>query len=302
MKLPVRSRALPVALLAAAAGVAPVTASAAERLTVHAPPALDIALRDIARAFRTRHEGMEVELRFAGTTALRAQPGQDAAADVFISPDTAHAAALQRAGRTGPPARFASGRLVLVTRRGWIVPPAVVDVAQSLLGGSLGAPGGGDAPGGTAGAIPDRGELGRVRTVLRSLTRPGTRVVLADSSADAGRDAARALERMAADPLLGEAFRSAVRANVVGREPGSREALASVARGEADAAFAHATDALRAESPVGVTALPPEYAVEAVYAAAVTADATPRETAVAFAAFLTGDWARSILRRHGFGE
>lgn len=276
------------ALVSVAAG-APSPAEAAARLIVEAPPALEGVLRDVARAFRTRHEDVDVELRFAATNHGEGRP-----ADVRVSADMASTP-------HGAPVRFAGDRLVLVTRRGWVVPPAIVGVAQNLLGGSPGAPGGGDAPGGAAGAVPDRGELGRVRTVLRSLARPGARIVLADSTTQAGRDAVRALERMAADPLLGTAFRSAVQDNAAGLEPGATDALEMVAGGEADATFVHAADALRAPSPVGVTALPPEYAVEVAYTAAPATDA-PSPEATAFVEFLSGDWARSILRRHGFGE
>ena len=43
-----------------------------------------------------------------------------------------------------------------------------------------------------------------------------------------------------------------------------------------------------------------EYAVQAEYAAAVVEDSGRPELAAAFVAFLGGDYARSILRRHGF--
>jgi molybdate transport system substrate-binding protein len=290
-----------VAALALSAAVGLVfPAHAATRLTVYAASSTQDVLRDIGRAFRTRHEGVEIDFSFAGTSTLRAQIEHGAPADVFVSADTMHAAALHRAGLSGPPARFATNRLVLVTRRGWIVPPAVLDVAQSLHGVSGGAPGGGDAPAGAAGTVADRSDLGRVRNVLKSLARPGARIVLADSSVSAGRYAARALERMAADPLLGAGFRAAIETNVASRESSVRAVLARVALGEADAGFVYATDALAAASPVGVTALPPEYAVRAEYTAAVVTGSRRRDMAAAFVEFLGGDYARSILRRHGF--
>jgi molybdate transport system substrate-binding protein len=289
------------ALALSATAAAPVPARAAARLTVYAASSMQDALRDIGRAFRTRHEGVEIEFSFAGSSTLRAQIDHGAPADVFVSADTLYVAALHVAGLSGPPSRFATNRLVLVTRRGWIVPPAVLDVAQSLRGGSGGAPGGGDAPAGAAGTVADRSDLGRVRNVLKSLARPGARIALVDSTVPAGRYAARVLERMAADPLLGAAFRAAIEANVASRETGARAVLARVALGEADAGFVYATDALAAASPVGVTVLPPEYAAPVEYAAAVVPQSRQAELAKAFVAFLGGDHARSILRRHGFG-
>lgn len=296
-----RRLALALGLALTALAAAPAPGSAAERLTLFAASSMQDAMRDLARAFRTRHAGAEVEFSFAGTSTLRAQIEHGAPADVFVSADTLHAAAMRRAGLIEPPMRFATNRLVLVTRRDWIVPPANLGVAQSLLGGTVGAPHGADTPAGGAGTVQDLGTLGRVRNVLRSLTRPGTRIVLADSTVPAGRYAARALGRMAADPLLGAAFREAFEAHVASRETNVRLVLAKVALGEADAGFVYATDAMHASSPVGVTPLPPEYAVEAEYAAAAVSGSKHAETARAFVEFLSSDYARSILRRHGFG-
>ncbi len=284
------------------AAMLPARAASAERLTVFAASSMQETMRDIGRAFRARHPGVEFDYSFAGTSTLRTQIEHGAPADVFVSADTLHAAALHRAGLSGAPQRFATNRLVLITRRGWIVPPASLDQAASLRSGFGGAPGGGgDAPAGAAGTVADPSALGRVRHVLKSLTRPGARIVVADSTVPAGRYTARALGRMAQDPLLGEAFRHAVNAHVASRETSVRAVLAKVMLGEADGGFVYATDALAASSPIGVTPLPPAYAVEAEYAAAVVRGSKQAERAAAFVAFLQGDFARSILRRHGFG-
>jgi len=298
----VRRRTAFAALLVVAV-LAPGSAATAERetLVVYAASSTQDVMRDIARAFRIRHPGTEIEFGFAGTSTLRTQIEHGARADVFISADSLHASALHAGGGCGPPVRFATNRLVLVTRRGWVVPPVGLGVAQNLLGGAAGSPHGGDAPSGAAGTVQDRTDLGRVRNVLKSLGRPGARIVLAEATVPAGRYAARALDRMAADPLLGPSFRLAVEAHVVSRETNVRLVLAKVSLGEADAGFVYATDVRAARSPVGVTELPPEYAVEAEYAAAVVTGSEHGGPARAFVDFLGSDYARSILRRHGFG-
>jgi molybdate transport system substrate-binding protein len=289
---------LPPLLVLAAASLPRV--AAAETLTVFAASSLQDSFRDIGRAFRTRHPDVRVEFMFAGTSTLRSQLEHGAAADVFASADTLHAGALARAGRTGPPRGFARNRLVLITRAGFIVPPAVLGIAQTLRSGRGGSPVGGDTPGGVAGAVDDRSDLGRARTILQSVVRPGAHIVLADSTVPAGRYARAALERMARDPVLGHAFLAAFDACVASRETNVRAVLAKVMLGEADAGIVYATDALVASKPIGVTPLPEPWNVEADYAAAVVQDSRHHDTAQMFVDFLSGDYARSILRRHGF--
>jgi molybdate transport system substrate-binding protein len=295
-----RLAALPVAVCALI-GCAAGPVGAAERLTVLATASMQEALHDLARAFRTRHAGVEIEWRFTDAPVLGVPAEPAVAVDVLVSADTLHAAALERAGRIGTPARFATAPLVVITLRDWLVPPSGLEIAQRLRAGLGGAPGGGDAPGGAAGTVQDRGAAGQARAVLQSLARPGARIALMEAASPAGRHASLALERMAADPLLGEAFRGAFQRNVTSREAGTRAVLLKVARGEADGGFVYATDAGLSPSPIGVTPLPPGLAVEAEFVAAVVAGSKRRETAGAFVEFLSSDFARSILRRHGFG-
>jgi molybdate transport system substrate-binding protein len=270
------------------------------RLTVFAASSLQEALRDLGRAYRTRHPETRIEFSFAGTLALRAQIEHGAPADLFVSADTLHAGALHRARRVHAPVVFAKNRLALVTRGGWIVTPGALDIAMTLRGGLSGAPEAGDRPTGTAGALPDRSNLGPARTVMQSLLREGTRIVLADSTVPAGRYAREALERMSRDPVLGAAFRRRVEARVVSHEANVRAVLAKVVLGEADAGFVYETDLRTVGGKVGHAAIPDPWNVEALYAVAVVGTSKQTEAAESFAAFLTGDFARSILRRHGF--
>ena len=84
------------------------------------------------------------------------------------------------------------------------------------------------------------------------------------------------------------------------QEENVRGVLTKVALGEADAGIVYVTD-VRANSDVEGVDLPDEVNVVAGYPAVVLRDAPSPELAAAFVAFLTGDEAQAILRRHGFG-
>lgn len=298
------SRALKTAAGAIALALAltalPPHAHAETRITVFGASSMQDVLVDLARAYRTRHPETRIEFSFAGTQHLRTQIAHGAPADVFIAADTLHAAAMHDEGLIDAPVVFAKNRLALIARAGWIVPHQALDIAATLRGGLAGSPEAGERPGGVAGAIADPSDLGRVRTALQSLLRKGARVVLADSTVPAGRYARRALDLMSTDPVLGASFRARVAMNVVSHETNVRAVLAKVALGEADAGFVYETDVRAAPEKIGHLILPEPWNVNAEYAAAVVSASGSREAAASFVAFLSGDYARSILRRHGF--
>jgi molybdate transport system substrate-binding protein len=86
-----------------------------EPLRVLAAASLTEALDEIARAFEQAHPGAKVEPGFAGTQVLRTQLEQGAPADVFVSADVQHAAALERQGLLEAIRTLAHNRLVVVT-------------------------------------------------------------------------------------------------------------------------------------------------------------------------------------------
>jgi len=135
---------------------------------------------------------------------------------------------------------------------------------------------------------------------LRSLAEVD-RIVLAGPEVPAGGYADALLSRGA--ERFGAAWRDAVYARVVSREPNVRAVLAKVVLGEADAAVVYATDAAALRSPGQVHVLAiddPALAVRARYEVAVARGAPHPERARAFVAFLLGPEGRGLFRRWGF--
>jgi molybdate transport system substrate-binding protein len=83
-------------------------------LVVFAAASLREGLSAVAEDFERAHPGVDIQLGFAGTQALRAQLEQGAAADVFASADEAHMQALRTAGMVDAPVTFAQSALVVV--------------------------------------------------------------------------------------------------------------------------------------------------------------------------------------------
>jgi molybdate transport system substrate-binding protein len=281
-----------------------VAGACAESITVLGAASLQDALVDVAVQYEKVHPGIHVEFSFAGTATLRAQVENGAAFDVFVAADTLHPNALFEQNLIRAPHVFAHNRLVLVTRKGWIVPPAVLDAAATLHSGASGSPGAGagDSPVSPTGALRHLGPEGRSQTMLESLRRPGARVVVGDEAVPVGRYTRAALDRMSADPKLGAGFRDAVERHVVSLESNVRWVLAKVILGEADAGFVYATDVRAEEDRVYVTPIPDAWNVTAALAVAVAERSRERKGAEAFVAFLVSQQGQALMRRHRFLE
>lgn len=89
-------------------------ARAEDTVTVYAASSLREAFTALAAELERAHPGVEVELEFAGSQALRTRIEQGARADVFASADEAHMEALRAEGRVEAPAVFALGEPVIV--------------------------------------------------------------------------------------------------------------------------------------------------------------------------------------------
>jgi molybdate transport system substrate-binding protein len=85
-------------------------------LTVYAAASLTTTFEEIAHQFEAEHEGVEVELNFAGSSDLVTQIQEGAPADVFASADTANMDKLVDADLTAEdPRNFATNTLEIVT-------------------------------------------------------------------------------------------------------------------------------------------------------------------------------------------
>jgi molybdate transport system substrate-binding protein len=104
-----------------------------EPLRVLAAASLTDAFDELSRAFEQAHPGAKVELGFAGTQVLHTQVEQGADADVFVSADVYHAAALEKQGLLEAPRPLAHNRLVVVTPAGGSPVEAMSDLAKPFI-------------------------------------------------------------------------------------------------------------------------------------------------------------------------
>jgi molybdate transport system substrate-binding protein len=108
-----RTLLLLVALLAARA-----RADEPRELTVYAAASLKEVLADLGKAFEARTPGVKVRFNLAGSQELRAQIEHGAKADLFLSADEKHMAALEKAGLVGGSRVFAHNQPVVVVPKG----------------------------------------------------------------------------------------------------------------------------------------------------------------------------------------
>lgn len=87
-------------------------------LTVFAAASLKGSFEDLAAQFEAAHEGVDVQLSFAGSSDLVAQIQQGAPADVFASADTANMDKLTADDLVGEPQNFATNTLEIAVPPG----------------------------------------------------------------------------------------------------------------------------------------------------------------------------------------
>jgi molybdate transport system substrate-binding protein len=108
-----------------------------------AAPLTVFAAASLREAFTAIAAGSDATFNFAGSQELRTQIEHDAPADVFASADIEHMAALEKAGRVGPPALFARNEPVLVVARdksAAIKSFADLPAAEKIVLGAAGVP------------------------------------------------------------------------------------------------------------------------------------------------------------------
>lgn len=108
------------------------TAEEPVTLNVYAASSLTSAFEELGQRFEDTHEGVQVELNFAGSSDLVAQIQQGAPADVFASADQANMEKLTAEDLQGSdPVDFASNTLMIAVPPG---NPAGVESLQDLAG------------------------------------------------------------------------------------------------------------------------------------------------------------------------
>lgn len=233
-----------------------------QTLTVFAAASLTDAFTEIEAAFESANPGVDVVYNFGGSSTLAAQLAEGAPADVFASANNTQINVARDAERIGSePVAFVKNRLVLIV-------PA-------------------DNPASIAS--------------LDDLANSGIRLVFAAPSVPVRDYTDAMLDQLAADPSYGEAYVTAVMANLVSEEDNVRQVSAKVALGEADAGIVYRSDVTPdiAEDVIALT-IPDALNTLATYPVAITDDAANPQLAQAFVDYLLSDAGQETLVTWGF--
>ncbi len=261
-----RSRLLPmlliIALFSAACAPRASATTTPTTLTVFAAASLTDSFKELAALFESKNPGVTVALSFGGSQALAQQIDQGAPADVFASASAKYMDAALKSGRVnqGDPLVFAKNRLVVI--------------------------------------FPAANHAGILS--LADLAKPGLKIDLADKSVPAGQYTLDFLDKAAADPTFGPAFKTAVLANVVSNETDVRAVLSKVALGEADAGVVYISDYQSAAGKLGKLDIPDSFNSIASYPIAPLADSKNAGLARAFVTLVLSPEGQAILAKHGF--
>jgi molybdate transport system substrate-binding protein len=232
-------------------------------LTVFTAASLTGAFTDIGKAYEAENANVRVDLAFDGSQALRTQIEQGASPDVFVSASTKHMQALQDAGfmDNGTVAPFLGNSMALIV-------PA-------------------DNPAGI--------------TSLADLNKSGTKIVIGTKDVPFGDYTRQVLDKMAADPAYGEAYKEAVMNNVISEETAVSSVVPKLTLGEADAAFVYKSDVSKDDlDKVTRIEIPTEYNVMATYPLGILAESSHKTEAESFIAFVRGPDGSAILTEYGF--
>ena len=233
-----------------------------QSLTIFAAASLTNAFQEIGESFKTDHPNTEIVFNFASSSDLAAQLAEGAPADIFASANNTQMTVARDADRiAGTPRTFVKNRLVLIV-------PA--DNPASI-------------------------------TTLRDLANPGVKIVIAAPDVPVRTYTDTMLERLAADAAYGDAYRTAVIANVVSEEQNVRQVAAKVALGEADAGIVYVSDITSdIREQVTAIAIPDYLNTIATYPIAITNDAASPELAQEFIDFVLSDAGQDILVAQNF--
>ena len=230
------------------------------QLTIYAAASLTAVLGEVEREYSAAHPGITLTVSTDSSAALTTKIEQGAPADVFLSADTAHPAALVAEG-------LAAG--------------ASVPIARTFLT-----------------VIVPRGDPAAIRTPA-DLARPGVAIIAAGDSVPISRYADQLVANLAKQPGYPPDFAAAYDRNVVSKEDNVAAVVTKVGLGEGDAAIVYATDA-KGSTTVEAIAVPDAANVAATYAGVVLRRSKDVAAARAFLAWLAAPDGRSVLATFGF--
>ncbi len=234
-----------------------------QELSVFAAASLNEVFSAMAAEYELIHPEEKILFNFAGSQQLAQQIAEGASVDVFASANVMQMNEAQKSGRIDSASVkvFAHNRLVVV--------------------------------------CPKENRAG-IR-MLRDLSKPNLKIVLADKAVPAGQYALEFLEKCSRSAAFDSSFKQNVLSNVVSYEENVKAVLSKIVLGEADAGIVYTTDI--AKSPgqrVDTIEIPETLNVIAAYPIAVVRDAPLREQADQFVHYILSDEGQRILARFGF--
>jgi molybdate transport system substrate-binding protein len=188
---------------------------------------------------------------FGGSNALATQIANGAPADVFASANSSIPAALYQQGLVEKPITFTRNSLVIV--------------------------------------VPKSNPAG-IHSVY-DLTKPGVKLVVANSGVPVGSYTLQILNQMALSSVLD---------NVVSEETDVRSVLSKVQLGQADAGFVYSTDAETEPGQVTVVKLPAWAQPKVTYAMAIVSRSPNKAAAQAFIDKVLGRQGQAVMQQYGF--
>jgi len=249
-------------MLVLLACLSPALAEEGERLTVFCGAGLTGALSEIGGVYENA-TNISVEFNFDGVPALRSQIEQGAYADILVSANLKHMNALKSEG-------FINNSTVEVFARNKVAIIVPNDNPASITG-------------------------------LTDLASPGVKILMGTKDLPAGDYALQVLDKLAADPEYGPAYRESVLSNVVSQETTVNRIVSKIALGEADAGFAFISDVSpQMVGKVTRILIPEKYNVVGDFPVAVLSQSKYPVEAQAFLDMIMSTEGQSILGKYGF--
>jgi len=249
-------------MLVLLACLSPALAEEGERLTVFCGAGLTGALSEIGGIYENA-TNISVEFNFDGVPALRSQIEQGAYADILVSANLKHMNALKSEG-------FINNSTVEVFARNKVAIIVPNDNPASITG-------------------------------LKDLASPGVKILMGTKDLPAGDYALQVLDKLAADPEYGPAYRESVLSNVVSQETTVNRIVSKIALGEADAGFAFISDVSpQMVGKVTRILIPEKYNVVGDFPVAVLSQSKYPVEAQAFLDMIMSTEGQSILGKYGF--
>lgn len=229
-------------------------------LTVLAASSLTDAFGELGKTFEQQNPGTTVKTSFGASSDLLVQIQHGAPADVFASAAQEEMNAAVKDGLvSGKPVVFARNREVVM------VPGENPANIQSL----------------------------------EDLSKPGTKLVLAEEGVPAADYAVEILDK--ADSDYGPGFKEEVLSNVVSREADVRASVTRVVVGDADATFGYASDYTPdIRDRVKVIQIPPDLNIIATYPIAALEEAKEPASAREWVDLVTSSEGQEVLKKWGF--